>query len=282
MKTTTAVLGAALIAGGLLGGALLQRTPAAADAAGAGEIATRVSALERQLALLAQERDGARADAATARREAAEALEVAHDLELRLARVNGNYEELLGFLTGTAPSQAATRIEAPNGESPFGTAAGADQTPFADPTGEATLAALGTPQTDGSVAPSPEATAVVRAALDQIREQEDAERRTRREERMQRRVQERLDQLTERLNLAPQQREQIETIWATTREQRTTLFEAVRAGDMARDEVRAEMQTLRETETAQVNQLLDPVQQEEYAKYQEETQDDRRRGGFGR
>ena len=80
MKTTTAVLGAALIAGGLLGGALLQRPPAAADAAGAVEIATRVSDLERQLAVLAQDRDGARAEAAAARREAAQALEFLHGL----------------------------------------------------------------------------------------------------------------------------------------------------------------------------------------------------------
>jgi Spy/CpxP family protein refolding chaperone len=92
------------------------------------------------------------------------------------------------------------------------------------------------------------------------------------------RMQQRIEMLTTRLQLTPQQVEQLKPILQKQSDDMRALFEKAN-GDFA--SVRPEMQQLREKTDAQVEAILTDAQKKQYAEIQKEMQARRNGGGGG-
>jgi hypothetical protein len=100
----------------------------------------------------------------------------------------------------------------------------------------------------------------VRAIIAQEREREDQRRNERRGERMAERASEALERLRDAAGLDRDQVATIDALWATERAQAMELFARARAGSGEFDEVRAQLERLREQTDAEVAELLDDEQ----------------------
>jgi hypothetical protein len=106
----------------------------------------------------------------------------------------------------------------------------------------------------------------VQSIIAQEREQERDERRERRSERFAEVREEALGELAQRIDLAPQQRESISTLWSAEGESMMALFESARSGEVPRREVRQQIEGLRAETDAEVQKMLG---EDEYAQYLE-------------
>jgi|GEM_PF-1607825 len=120
---------------------------------------------------------------------------------------------------------------------------------------------------------------MVAAALDDVRDMEDEERRTERQQRDVDRVVERMDEISERLGLDAVQRQSMQDVLIDETTKRSAVFEQMREGNFGRTEIRTAMMELHEETRTQLANILTPTQLETYG----EMDSDRGRfGGFGR
>ncbi|MBC8371407.1 MAG: hypothetical protein H8E25_15500 [Planctomycetes bacterium] len=116
----------------------------------------------------------------------------------------------------------------------------------------------------------------INAIIEQREAQQDFEREQQRDERQAEALTRRVDRLAEELGLTALQAEQYSEISKGTSEKRSQLFSDLREGLIEREEIRNEMQTLRDDEYSQLEGVFTP---EQLTQYQESN--DSSRGGFG-
>jgi len=267
MKTSHAVLAAGLCIAGLAGYGFLQ-----ADADNSVEVAAAAPAdLQARLLALQEELDRLRGHVADNHDTAQQALASAMQNDRAIERLK---QAPLAAVVAAAPQAAGAKDET-TGTALGGVGAATAQSPelvrgVAMPTAVDTT--------------SPAFQGAIRESLDAIRKQEQEERRVERDQRRQERLTARLDKMTQRLNLLPAQRGRIVEIYAESQAQRQLLFDRVRSGEASRDEIRQEVRGIRKAQAQAITDLLDPQQQAEYTKMQEEEQAARggRRGRNGK
>ena len=117
----------------------------------------------------------------------------------------------------------------------------------------------------------------VRVAMDQIREEESAERDRERADRNIERIDERLTELQTELGLDQVQMKSMREVMLVQTDKRSALFASMRDGSMDRGEIREQMGVLRDETNASLQGILTPMQYEDY----EKLEGDRGFGGFG-
>ncbi len=105
----------------------------------------------------------------------------------------------------------------------------------------------------------------VRFAMEQLREEENAEREREREGRDIARIDERLAELQSKLGLDQVQMKSMREVLLTESTKRTELFQEMRGGGMDRQTIRAAMGELRDETKASLSNILTPMQLEDYA-----------------
>ena len=124
---------------------------------------------------------------------------------------------------------------------------------------------------------TPAFTASVSAALEDIREKEDAEREAKRAERRAERIDDRIASISEKLGLTPAQGNDLREHYNVFEEKRNALMaEARESGDWGN--MRETFRGLRDESNTALQTILTPSQ---YDQYQEENMGGGRRGGFG-
>lgn len=122
---------------------------------------------------------------------------------------------------------------------------------------------------------APEFDDAVRDIVTEQREQE-------REQRWARRTERAMERLTEAAGLNQEQQTAISALWETERERLTPLILEARAGDRDFDEVRKEVEALREETDTEAGKMLSDTQNEAYLEHRPRGPGGRGRGGQGR
>jgi len=105
---------------------------------------------------------------------------------------------------------------------------------------------------------------LVASTLEDVRVQEEEERRAEREQRDIDRIVERMDDYAQELGLDAVQRQSMQDVLITESNKRNELFASMRGGDIPRDEVRSAFGTLRDETQASLSNILTGPQLEQY------------------